>query len=358
MNPTIFDGHNDTVLRFFQDRTTKEAPRSFFERSDGGHLDLPRAQAGGLGGGFFAIFAPNKLKDKEAEFASEKSVDEHGRLTYKTPLPPPIKRPYAQQVTLAMMAQLLAWEEEGNGRIQIVRTADQLEHCLQNGIFAIIIHIEGAEAIDKHFDALHVFYQAGLRSLGPLWSRPNKYGHGVPFDFPAAPDIGDGLTKAGKRLIKACNELGILVDLAHLNEKGFWDAAKISDAPLVCTHSGAHACCASPRNLLDSQLAAIKETNGVVGVNFHKGFLREDGHPTAATSLTEIVRHAAYIAGRIGLDHVALGSDFDGAQMPEDLKDAAGLPHLLTAFRAHGFNEAEIAQIAHGNWLRVLRQTW
>lgn len=102
MNPPVFDGHNDTVLRFFQDRTTKKAPCSFFERSDGGHLDLPRAEAGGLGGGFFAIFAPNESKDKQADFASIKSEDEHGRLTYKTPLPPPIKRPYAQQVTLAM----------------------------------------------------------------------------------------------------------------------------------------------------------------------------------------------------------------------------------------------------------------
>ncbi len=358
MNPPIFDGHNDTVLKFFQERTKTKSPRSFFEYSDVGHVDLPRALAGGLSGGFFAIFAPNKPKDKNAGFASEQSEDEHSRLTYKTPLPPKVKQPYAQKVTLAMMAQLFAWEEEGNGRIQIIRTADQLEHCLQNGIFAIIIHIEGAEAIDKQFDALHVFYQAGLRSLGPVWSRPCKYGSGVPFDFPAAPDIGDGLPKAGKRLIKACNELGILVDLSHLNEKGFWDAAKISDAPLVCTHSGAHACCASPRNLLDSQLDAIKETNGVVGVNFYKGFLRADGHPTAETSLTEIVRHAAYIADRIGVDHVALGSDFDGAQMPEDLKDAASLPHLLTAFREHGFNEEEIAKIANENWLRVLRATW
>ena len=222
----------------------------------------------------------------------------------------------------------------------------------------MIIHFEGAEAIDTNLDALHVFYQAGLRSLGPVWSRPTKFGNGVPFNFPATPDIGKGLTKAGKRLIKACNELGIMIDMSHLNEKGFWDVAKISDAPLVCTHSNAHACAPSPRNLLDKQLDAIKETGGVTGMNYHKGFLRADGRSNKETSLTEIVRHAAYIAERIGVDHVTLGSDFDGASMPEDLKDAAGLPKLIDAFRTHGFNEEEIAKIAHGNWLRVLRQTW
>jgi membrane dipeptidase len=269
-----------------------------------------------------------------------------------------VKRPYAQKTVITMMSQLFQWEDQSEGKVKIVRNAAQLAYCLQNGIFAIIIHFEGAEAIDKSLDSLQVFYQAGLRSLGLVWSRPTRFGHGVPFSFPAAPDIGKGLTKAGKRLVKACNELGILVDMSHLNEKGFWDVAKISDAPLVCTHSGAYTCCPSPRNLLDKQLDALAETGGVTGINFHKGFLREDGRSNKETSVTEIVRHAAYIADRIGVDHVSLGSDFDGASMPDDLKDAAGLPKLIGAFREHGFNEEEITKIAHGNWLRVLRQTW
>ena len=362
MNPLIFDGHNDTVLKFFEEQKTKAPPRSFFERSQTGHIDLSRAQAGGLGGGFFAIFVPNDLKRKKKKkkdvFPGEKDNDDSAPLQYEFPLPPRVKRPYAQKIVITMMSQLYHWVEQSDGKIKIVRNADELEHCLQNGIFAIIIHFEGAEAIDTNLDALQVFYQAGLRSLGPVWSRPTKFGNGVPFNFPATPDIGQGLTKAGKRLIKACNELGIMVDMSHLNEKGFWDVAKISDAPLVCTHSNAHACCPSPRNLTDKQLDAIAETGGVTGINYHKGFLRADGRSNKETSLTEIVRHAAYIAERIGVDHVTLGSDFDGASMPEDLKDVAGLPKLLAAFREHGFNEAEITKIAHGNWLRVLRQTW
>ncbi len=133
------------------------------------------------------------------------------------------------------------------------------------------------EAIDTRLEALDVFHAAGLRSLGPVWSRPNAFAHGVPFDFPRGPDTGPGLTAAGKRLVQACNRLGVLVDLSHLNEAGFWDVARISDAPLVATHSCAWALASSPRNLTDAQLDAIRASGGIVGINFHKGFLRADG---------------------------------------------------------------------------------
>jgi membrane dipeptidase len=194
--------------------------------------------------------------------------------------------------------------------------------------------------------------------LGIVWSRPNAFGHGVPFNFPASPDTGPGLTEAGRTLVKTCNQLGILVDLSHLNERGFWDVAGLSDAPLAATHSGVHALSASPRNLTDRQLDAIGETGGIVGVNFHIGFLRADGRSDVETSLSEIVRHAAYVADRIGMEHVGLGSDFDGATMPHDLKDVAGLPKLLQALRNHGFGDGDVEQIAYKNWLRVLRKTW
>jgi membrane dipeptidase len=134
--------------------------------------------------------------------------------------------------------------------------------------FTPVLHIEGAEAIDPNFEFLDVLYEAGLRSLGPVWSRPNAFGHGVPFRCPSSPDTGPGLTDLGKELIGACNRLGILIDLSHLNERGFWDVAAISNAPLVATHSNAHALSPHSRNLIDSQLAAIRETGGIVDVNF------------------------------------------------------------------------------------------
>jgi membrane dipeptidase len=222
----------------------------------------------------------------------------------------------------------------------------------------MLFHIEGAEAIDPELEALEVLYQAGLRSLGIVWSRPNLFATGVPFAFPQSPDVGPGLTAAGKALVRACNELGVLLDLSHLNEKGFWDVAKLSAAPLVATHSGAHALCASARNLTDSQLDAVRDTGGVVGVNFHVGFLRADGRTDPTTSLAEIVRHVDYMVEHMGIAHVALGSDFDGATMPGDLRDVAGLPNLVAALRAAGYDDAALRRIAYENWLRVLRATW
>ena len=155
-----------------------------------------------------------------------------------------------------------------------------------------------------------------------------------------------------------CNTLGVLVDASHLNLAGFWDLARTSEAPLVATHSCAHALCPAPRNLTDAQLDAIGASGGLVGITFVCPFLRPDGADDADTPLGVIVEHARHVADRIGVDHVALGSDFDGATIPSTLRDAAGLPRLLDALREGGFSASEVEQIAWGNWRRVLAATW
>ncbi len=357
---SVLDGHNDTLLRLFE----KEGGHlhSFFQGSDQGHIDLPRAQAGGFAGGFFAVFVPNP-RDKQATStdsypgsASRKGAD--GVIRYEIPMPKPLGYEYATRTVMSMIRLLYAMEAQSKGRVAIVRTADGLESAIADGALAAILHFEGAEAIDTDMNALHVYYAAGLRSLGIVWSRHNAFGYGVPFKYPAGPDIGPGLTDAGKRLVDECNALGIMVDLSHLNEAGFWDVAARTSAPLVATHSNAHALCASPRNLTDKQLDAIAESGGVVGLNYHVGFLRADGRSDQDTSLSEIVRHALYMADRIGVDHLALGSDFDGAKMPTDLKDVAGLPRLTAALQDAGFSDDDLLKITHRNWIRVLRETW
>ena len=194
--------------------------------------------------------------------------------------------------------------------------------------------------------------------MGLTWSRANAFAEGVPFRFPSTGDTGPGLTGAGKALVRRCNELGILVDLSHLNEAGFWDVAGLSSAPLVATHSNVNALCASSRNLTDAQLDAVGASGGVVGINFAVSFLREDGHNDADTPLTEIVRHADYIAARIGIDHVAFGSDFDGALVSQELDGIAGFPLLVDTFRAAGWDDDAVAKVTHRNWLRVLDDTW
>ncbi len=225
-------------------------------------------------------------------------------------------------------------------------------------MLAIVLHFEGAEAIDPELHHLESFHQRGLRSLGITWSRPNAFGWGVPFKYPASPDIGPGLTDAGKELVRACNDLGILLDLSHLNEQGFWDVAKRSNAPLVATHSAAHALTPRTRNLTDEQLDAIGDSNGVVGVTFTIHDLRPDGGLEGDAPLTDLIRHIDYIAHRTGVDHVAFGSDFDGATIPEEIGDVTGLPRLLAALREHGFDDAALRKLTHENWIRVIRDTW
>lgn len=341
----VFDGHNDTLLSLY--RSERGAGRTFFERSESGHLDLPRAREGGFGGGFFAVFVP---RDPDAPVPAGGAG--------QTVMPPPIEWAWAQKATLGMTALLFRIQEQSNGQLKVVRTADDLVACLQNGVIAAILHFEGAEAIDPELNALEVYYQAGLRSLGLVWSRPNAFAEGVPFGFGRSPDTGPGLTEAGKALVRLCNRRGILIDLSHLNEAGFWDVARLSTAPLVATHSNVHALSAVTRNLTDRQLDAIRETDGMVGLNFAVGFLREDGGSDANVPLETMVRHLDYLVNRLGINRVGLGSDFDGCTVPATIHDVTGVPKLLAALAEHGYDSESLRKIAHENWVRVLRKTW
>jgi membrane dipeptidase len=281
-----------------------------------------------------------------------------GRYSDPDRLPPAMGLDYAQREAMGAVARLFRLEAESAGAAKVVRTAGELRQCLEHGTFAMELHFEGAEAIDPDFDALEVYYQAGLRSLGITWSRPNRFGYGVPFQFPASPDTGPGLTDLGKELVRECNRLGIMIDLSHLNEAGFWDVAAISDAPLVATHSNVHAICAATRNLTQRQLDAIRDTEGIVGLNFNCGFLHPEGNRGSDLDLAVMVDHLDALMERLGDDKVGLGSDFDGATMPEGIRDVSLLPNLIEAMRTRGYDDATIRKIAYGNWLRVMEQTW
>jgi membrane dipeptidase len=336
----VFDGHNDVLLRLWASTEANPVDR-FINGEQVGHIDLPRAKKGGLAGGLCAIYVPSPSMEKDAN--GDYPTPEHGE---------------ALRITLGMAALLAKIEAKSNGGLKICRDADDIRTAMANGAFASVLHIEGAEAISADLDELYVLHQAGLRTLGPVWSRPNIFAYGVPFRFPSTPDIGPGLTDAGKALIRACNELKIMVDLSHMNEKGFWDIAAISDAPLVASHSNVHTLCTHSRNVTEKQMDAIKETGGLMGINFGVSFLREDGQKITATPLSEMVRHIDYIINRIGVDHVALGSDFDGTTIPDTLASAADLQLLIAELRKAGYDQETIDKIAYKNWIRVLEKTW
>ncbi len=350
----IFDGHNDVLLRLYR-RGGADAPRAFLDGEDKGQLDFPMARQGGFAGGLFAIFVPSPKPEKtatDADGPAQRPV-EGG-----VPLPATVELTGAQRVVFGMVSLLLRIERESRGRVRVCRSVDDIRQCLEDGVLAPVLHIEGAEAIDSNFEILDLLYAAGLRSLGPVWSRPNAFGHGVPFACPSSPDTGPGLTELGRELVRACNRLGILIDLSHLNERGFWDVAGISDAPLVATHSNAHALSPHSRNLTDRQLAAIRESGGLVGVNFAISFLRPDGARDADTPVELVVDHIEYLLRQVGEDGVGIGSDFDGAKIPAGIGNAAGLQNLVEAMRMRGFGEPLIEKVCLRNWLRVLGATW
>ena len=344
---SIFDGHNDTLLRFYKNDDVNFS--DFFTEMKDGHIDLPRARQGGFAGGFFAVYVPNPNR----RIAPDSMPD-----MTKPYVPEALELRYSQGIALRSMADLFRLEAESAGQIKVVRTADELQGCIDKDIFAAIMHFEGAEAIDDDLDALEVFYRAGMRSLGIVWSRPTIFASGVPFAFPSSPDIGPGLTDAGKRLVKRCNELGIMIDLSHMNEQGFWDVAALSDAPLVATHSNVHALCPASRNLTDKQLDAIKASDGMVGLNFATGFLRADGGWDPDTPLSTMVEHLDYLVERLGESRVGFGSDYDGARIPAAVGDVSKLPNLIAALKSAGYDDRLLHKLTHQNWVRVLRKTW
>ena len=338
--PVVFDGHNDVLDRL--GRPDGGGPAAFFEQGEKGHLDLPRAREGGFGGGIFAVWVP-----------SPKTPE-------RTPrgLPPALDAAYALRYALAAVAMLFRIEDRSDGEFRVVRTAAEIERCLDEEVMPAVLHFEGADAIDTNLDALHVLYRAGLRSLGLVWGRPNAFAEGVAVHFQRSPDTGPGLTEAGKELVRACNDLGIMIDVSHLNERGFWDVAALTDAPLVASHSNAYALCPSTRK--PHRPAARRHSR-----------LRRDGRPQFRGQLPARGRDQGreHTPGRDGPAHrlprragrgrrgrlrLRLRRGLD----PREIGDVAGLPRLMSALADRGYDDMVLRKLAYENWVRVLHKTW
>src|SRR4051794_13710447 len=340
----VIDGHNDALLRAWEKGTDLLSEAA-------GAVNVPAAGAGGLAAGLFAVFAPGGVD----------GIDRVARTDGGWEVEPLRELPFAPAASAAaaIAAEAFALIRRADGAVRLVRDAADLDACLRDGgPLGLILHLEGAEAIGEDLAALELWHAAGLRSLGPVWSRPNRFGVGVRFKFPASPDTGPGLTPAGRRLIRRCAELGIAVDVSHLTEAGFWDVAHALEAPLIASPSSVHVLSPNSRNLTDAQIKAVAAADGLVGINFEVTATRPDGALDADTPLTHIAAHVRHVANLAGVGHVALGSDFDGATMPAGLATARELPVLVDALRADGYTEDELGRICHGNWRRVLAASW
>jgi membrane dipeptidase len=341
----VFDGHNDALLRLWREgkHNGDTTGKSFISGKTDAQLDLPKAQKGQMCGGFFAMFTP-----------APDIINPSGGNIFNLD---PVDHDYALDATHAMFAIAEHLSANYPDQMHICHTADDIRGAISNRQMAMLMHIEGAEAICPDLSNLDAFYDRGLRSIGPVWSRPNDFAYGVPFEYPSSPNIGNGLTDAGRALIAACNQKKIMIDLSHMNEAGFWDIAAISDQPLVATHSNAHSICPASRNLTNRQLDAIAESGGLVGVNFAIGFLRPDGQKNPDMPIEVIIRHLDHLLSHLGEGGVALGSDFDGAEMAHELNSASHLPRLIAAMRQADFGETLIARICHQNWIEMIEAT-
>lgn len=282
----------------------------------------------------------------------------------------PFVRPQAgfptyMEGALHSISRMYAEEQEASGGFFIIRSKSDLNRLQPDGPVGITLHLEGAKPLAGQLSMLDIYYRLGIRSMQLAW-----YGRNELADSTAEQNPG-GLTRFGAEVVKAMNEMGMLIDLSHVAEPSFYDTIKITRRPVVATHSNAKRLTDNPRNLTDDQIKAVASTNGLVGVVFYPPFVRRDS-PT----IEHILDHIDYMRDLIGIDHVGVGPDFVdyapelilgdvatkglsvSAQFPKDAEDVTKMLNITKGLVARGYKEEEIKKILGGNFLRVLMEVW
>lgn len=309
----IVDAHCDTVGLIEQ----ASCGYDFCSRNNFGHLDLPRLREGGVKLQFFAFYI-------REEYAKE------GALSY----------------CLRLVDNFYETLSRCNSDLQLIGSAAELEQVMAGPKVGALLSIEGGEALEGELSALRMLFRLGVRALGLTWNHPNQLAVGVGQGVK-----GEGLSEFGKQVVKEMNRLRMVVDLAHVNEQGFNDAISMSDAPVIVSHANTRALCDHPRNLSDEQLRVLSSNGGVVGLTFYPDFIA----PADAT-LDKLVDHFIHAAEIAGVDHIGLGSDFDGIdKVIGGLEDVTGLPRLVEALCKRGFSAEEVDKITSKNFIRVLK---
>jgi membrane dipeptidase len=359
----IIDMHADTTQRLVDEQVDLE------QRLSDGHLDAARAKEGGLDAQFFSIWVEPELFGGGGERAMKRA-----------------------DVQIEAVRALAAKHPE---TWEVATTAADIRRIASSGKIAALMGMEGGYAIDEKIENVERYYQMGVRYLSGAWSVSTSW----------AGSSGDeagktrGLNDFGKQVIREMNRLGMMVDVSHLSDKAFWDIVNTSTRPVIATHSGCRAITNVPRNLTDDMIIALAKTGGVVNVIFYPEHIEpgyaekkrkvdaeiasmvqrasdeEKGdvaHKKLArdrvrseeflkrlppVSVARIVDHIDHIVKLVGIDHVGIGSDFDGVQIvPADLKSVADLPNLTAELMRRGYSESDIGKILGGNMLRVMEE--
>ncbi len=297
--------------------------------------DIPRLRQGGVGGQFWSVYTPSSMTDKEATRVTLEQIDTVHRMTKR-------------------------WGET----FQIASTADDVERGFKNGKIASLIGMEGGHSIDNSLPTLRMFYALGARYM-TLTHNGNLRWADAAADKPAH----GGLTKFGEEVVREMNRLGMLVDLSHVSPDTMEDALRVTEAPVIFSHSSARAICNVPRNVPDNILQLVAKNGGVVMVTFVRGFISQevanfDARPEAErkgqtpprATLSQVADHIDHIRKVAGIDHIGLGGDFDGiTQVVLGLEDVSKYPDLTAELLKRGYSDDDIKKIIGGNVLRVMR---
>ena len=315
----VVDTHCDTLMQFMPQRRSESPPRRLGERSDRGHIDLPRLVEGGVDCQTFAIYTGERVNQPGALLTALQMVDVFNR------------------------------ECAANEGIVHVCSYDEIFEANKSGKVAAILSIEGAEPLMGDLSVLRVFYKLGVRMLSFTWNWRTPFADGL-----AAKRAESKLTDLGVEAIRETERLGIVYDVSHLSDSCFWDVVEVKKGPFIASHSNCRAVCDHQRNLTDDMIKALADHGGVMGMNFAPAFVDKE-----KATVEKLVDHIDHIVDLVGPDHVGLGSDFDGIRTtPEGLEDVSKMPNITRELVRRGYSDDDIKKILGGNHLRVFKEVF
>lgn len=310
----IADAHCDSMLDVIR------GVRHLYTASSKGHVDFPRLREAGVKIQVFALFIESIYKPNGA-----------------------LKR------ALQMISAFFDEVEAVDGLVEHITTTSQLEKVLLDPkAVGAILSIEGGEALEGDIRVLDCLYRLGVRSIGLTWNQRNQIADGV-----GERDTKGGLTRFGKEVVKRMNELGMLIDLAHISENGFWDVINLSSKPVIVSHANCQSVFMHPRNLSNQQILALKETKGLMGITYAPEYVSEK------PSLDALIKHIDHVCQLTGCaDLVCLGSDFDGTNpMIPGLEEVTKVPALINKLEKLGYKTQDIEKLMGENLIKILKAT-
>lgn len=327
----VIDTHSDTLLNIIDSETW--LPTVDIGKATSFQIDIPKLRQGGVDVQYFAAFTSGYYVDNKPDYLKANS-----RL-------------------LALMNALYWTLSKNPEHIGLARTVEDIESLIGQHRISAVLSIEGAYSLEPEngLELLEQYYDLGVRSIALTWNYSNALGEGAGRSYMDGTQSDGGLTEFGKQVVKRMNDLGIIIDVSHLSEQTFWDVLNASDLPVIASHSAAYGLRNHVRNLKDEQMIALAKAGGVIHAVFYPGFLAYDADTVTVKTLVD---HIDYMVNLVGVEHVGLGSDFDGASMPHDLRNASMLPNIERELSARGYSKAEVEMIFGKNTMRVMGKVW